>query len=285
MRGEKMKRHSESQSPLPEEVITHYASGYEADRLEINEGKIDRERTRELLARFLPSVPATVIDIGGGTGKHALWLARRGYEVHLIDIVPLHIELARQESARQPEYQLASAEVGDACSIDRDDSSVDAALLFGPLYHLTDKKDRLKALSEAHRVLKTGGVLLAVGISRFASTLDGLHSEFLKDPGFVEIVNGDLKNGQHRNPTGNPKYFMDTFFHHPDELKAEVTEAGFSDSRVYGVEGPSWLAPNIDEWWKDDTHRNVLLRIARALESEPALLGISSHLIVVGVKG
>ncbi len=279
-----MKRHSKSQSPLPEDVITHYASGYEANRLETFDGKIDRERTRELLDRFLPPVPATVIDIGGGTGKHALWLARRGYEVHLIDIVPLHIKLARQESARQPDYQLASAEVGDACSIDRDDNSVDAALLFGPLYHLTDKQDRLKALSEAHRVLKTGGVLLAVGISRFASTLDGLRSEFLKDSKFVEIVNGDLKNGHHRNPTGNPKYFMDTFFHHPNELKAEVNEAGFLNSRIYGVEGPSWLAPNIDEWWKDETLRNVLLGIARALESEPSLLGISSHLIVVGVK-
>ncbi len=279
-----MKKDNKSQSPLPEDVISHYASGYEAIRLEISDGKIERERTHELLDRFLPPVPATVIDIGGGTGKHALWLARRGYKVHLIDIVPIHIEIARQESALQPQYPLASAEVGDACSIDRDDNSVDAALLFGPLYHLTDKQDRLKALSEAHRVLKTGGVLMAVGISRFASTLDGLRSEFLKDPIFVEIVNGDLKNGHHQNPTGNPKYFMDTFFHHPDELKAEATEAGFSDSRVYGVEGPSWLAPDIDEWWKDDTHRNVLLRIARALESEPALSGISSHLIVVGVK-
>jgi ubiquinone/menaquinone biosynthesis C-methylase UbiE len=284
MRGDKMKRDSKSQSPVPEDVISHYASGYEAIRLEISDGKIERERTHELLDRFLPPVPVTVIDIGGGTGKHALWLARRGYKVHLIDIVPIHIEIARQESALQPQYPLASAEVGDACSIDRDDNSVDAVLLFGPLYHLTDKQDRLKALSEAHRILKSGGVLMAVGISRFASTLDGLRSEFLKDPIFVEIVNGDLKNGHHQNPTGNPKYFMDTFFHHPDELKAEATEAGFSDSRVYGVEGPSWLAPDIDEWWKDDTHRKVLLNVARALESEPALSGISSHLIVVGVK-
>jgi ubiquinone/menaquinone biosynthesis C-methylase UbiE len=279
-----MKRNVKSKSPLPKDVITHYSSGYEAKRLDVSDGKIERERTRELLERFLPPVPATVIDIGGGTGKHALWLARKGYEVHLIDIVPLHIELARQESAKQPEHPLSSAEVGDACALKRDDNSVDAALLFGPLYHLTDKRDRLIALSEAYRVLRNGGVLMAVGISRFASTLDGLRSEYLKDPRFFEIVNGDLKNGLHINPTDNPFYFMDTFFHHPNELKSELDEAGFSDSRVYGVEGPSWLAPNIDEWWKDETQRNVLLEIARRLESEPALLGISSHLIAVGVK-
>jgi ubiquinone/menaquinone biosynthesis C-methylase UbiE len=190
-----MKRDEKSQSPLPDYVITHYSSGYEAKRLEISEGKIERERTRELLERFLPPAPATIIDIGGGTGKHALWLARQGYEVHLIDIVPLHIKLAMQESAQQPEHPLSSAEVGDACALKRDDNSVDAALLFGPLYHHTDKSDRLRALSEAYRVLKSGGVLMAVGISRFASTLDGLRSEYLKDPIFVEIVNEDLKNG------------------------------------------------------------------------------------------
>jgi ubiquinone/menaquinone biosynthesis C-methylase UbiE len=175
--------------------------------------------------------------------------------------------------------------VGDACSLVWEDNSADAALLFGPLYHLTDKKDRLHALSEAYRVLKTGGVLMAVGISRFASTFDGLRSEFLKDPEFFKIVKGDLNNGHHRNPTGNQNYFMETFFHHPDELEAEISGTGFLESRVYGVEGPSWLAPKLDQWWNDEKQREVLLWIARELESEPALSGISAHLIVTGRKG
>ena len=279
-----MTRNKESQSPRPEEVTDHYASGYEASRLETGQGKIDRERSRELLTRFLPSPPATILDIGGGPGGHACWLSRRGYEVHLIDIVPLHVELARQASAQQPKSPLASAEVGDACSLTWGDNSTDAALLFGPLYHLTDKQDRLRALSEAHRVIRPGGIVLAVGISRFASTMDGLSSGFLKDPVFAEIVTGDLRNGHHINPTDNPDYFMDTFFHHPDELKSEVSEAGFSVRGVFGVEGPSWLAPDLDDWWSNEVQRNELLRIARALESEPTLLGISAHLIVVGKK-
>ena len=252
--------------------------------METGQGKIDRDRSRELLTRFLPSPPARILDIGGGPGGHACWLARRGYEVHLIDIVPLHVELAGQASLQQAEFQLASAEVGDACSLSWDDGSIDAALLFGPLYHLTDRRDRLRALSETHRVVRPGGIVLAVGISRFASTMDGLRSGFLKDPIFAEIVTGDLRDGHHRNPTGNPNYFMDTYFHHPDELKSEVSEVGFSVRGVYGVEGPSWLAPDLDVWWSNEVHRNELLRIARALESEPTLSGISAHLIVVGEK-
>jgi len=165
-----MARNKDSHSPKPEEVAEHYASGYEADRLHTGVGKLDRERSRELLKRFLPPSPATVLDIGGGPGGHACWLAKQGYEVNLIDITPLHVQLAREASACQPEAQLASANVGDACSLSWDAETVDTVLLFGPLYHLTDKKDRLKTLQEAHRVLKPGGVLLAVGISRFSST-------------------------------------------------------------------------------------------------------------------
>ena len=123
-----------------------------------------------------------------------------------------------------------------------------------------------------------------MGISRFASTLDGLRAGFLKDPAFVEIVNRDLKNGRHQNTAGHPDYFMDTFFHHPDDLRAELSEAGFAVDDVYGVEGPSWLASDLDGWWSNQTHRDELLRIARALETEPTLLGVSAHLMVVAKK-
>jgi len=174
--------------------------------------------------------------------------------------------------------------VGDACSLAWKAETVDAVLLFGPLYHLTDEKDRLTALRETYRVLKSGGVLLAVGISRFASTLDGLRSGFLKDPRFAEIVNQDLKNGQHRNPIHEPAYFMDTFFHHPGELRQEVAEAGFVPKGIYGVEGPGWLLPDIDEWWDNEEYRERLLRIARTLETEPSLLGVGAHLMAVAEK-
>ena len=106
------------------------------------------------------------MDVGGGTGPYAFWLSDLGYEVHLVDAMPLHIEIARKKSeeARSP---LASVEVGDARSLQWQDATVDAVLLMGPLYHLTARADRLRALAEARRVLRPGGMV-------FANTSNGL---------------------------------------------------------------------------------------------------------------
>ena len=271
-------------TPLPPaDVIEHYATGYEADRLATGEGRLECARIREILERFLPPPPARVLDVGGGPGGHARWLSRKGYTVHIVDVVPLHVRLAR-ESAERDGAPLASAEVGDARSLSSGDGAVDAVLLFGPLYHLTDRAERLEALREAHRVLGPDGVLLAAGISRFASTFDGLRRGYLRDPDFAEIASRDRKDGQHRNPTGKPEYFMDTFFHHPEELREEIREAGFPGAAVLGVEGPGWLLADFDRWWDHEEHRARLLGLARDLESEPSLLGVSAHLIAVARK-
>lgn len=271
-------------SPTPEEVVRHYESGYEARRHETGGGKLDAARTQELMRRFLPSPPAVVRDVGGGPGGHACWLAREGYEVHLVDLVPLHIELALRASEDQPNHPLASISLADARNLPWHDGTSDVVLMFGPLYHLTDRADRLVALTEARRVLRDGGMLLGVGISRFASVLDGLFRGFLDDPAFQPIVEQDLQSGQHRNPTQHPNYFMDTFFHHPDELRTEVEEAGFSLPRVFGVEGPGVWLQNFDDHWENEERRVRMLQIASWLEAEPSLLGLSAHLLAVAQK-
>ena len=154
--------------------------------------------------------------------------------------------------------------------------------MLGPLYHLTRREERLAALREAGRVLCDNGVLLAAGISRFASTLDGLRSGLLDDPRFVRIVSRDMADGQHRNPTDDPRYFTTAFFHHPDELRAEVTEAGFVLEALIGIEGPGWLLQDFERWWEDPQRRARLLAAIRSVETEPSLLGASAHMMAVG---
>jgi SAM-dependent methyltransferase len=262
-------------------MLTHYEEGRERERLFQGLSQLERVRTEELLLRYLPPAPATILDVGGGPGAYARWLTGRGYEVHLIDPVPLHVDQAGQiEPGVTP---IASARIGDARTLDQLDASVDAVLMLGPLYHLTERSDRIQALREAKRVLRPGGMLFAVGISRFTSLLDGMSFELLNDPEFARIVAQDLQDGQHRNPNNRPFYFTTAFFHHPDELRAEVAEAGFSIANVVGIEGIGWwMARDFSAWWNVPERRERLLSTIRAVESEPSLLGLGPHLMVIG---
>src|SRR5205823_5178670 len=147
------------------EIEAYYARGQEVNRLFRGVSQLELVRTQELLTRWLPAPPAVVLDVGGGSGVYACWLAAQGYAVHLIDPAPLHVEQALQASAQQPGSPLAGARVGDARRLDCKEERADATLLLGPLYHLTERDDRLQALREAKRVLRPGGLLFAVGIS------------------------------------------------------------------------------------------------------------------------
>ncbi|HET6326921.1 MAG TPA: class I SAM-dependent methyltransferase [Planctomycetaceae bacterium] len=267
---------------LPTEAVRHYASGYEATRLFGSApGELERIRTQEIIARFLPRPPARIVDVGGAAGVYSLWLLDQGYEVRLIDALPLHAELAAQAFHRHARREHASACVGDARQLDEADNSADVVLLMGPLYHLTERDDRLQALGEAQRVLRPGGTLFAGAISRFASLLDGLTRNFVDDPAFLPILTEDLETGQHRNPEHHPDYFTTTFFHHPDELAEEVAEAGFVLDSLLPVEGSAWLLPNLAERLRDSAKRMQLMDLLRAVEEEPSLIGVSAHFLAV----
>jgi ubiquinone/menaquinone biosynthesis C-methylase UbiE len=265
-------------------MLEHYADVREAERLSAGVGELERVRTQDVLTRHLPKAPARILDVGGAAGVHALWLARHGYEVHLSDPVPKHVEEAKEASRAQGQFPIASCVVGDARKIEQKDASADGVLLLGPLYHLTERADRLAALREAHRVLRSGGRVIAAAISRFASLMDGLSRDLVGDPRFVEILRQDLRDGQHRNPTDNPQYFTTTFFHHPDELQKEIEEAGFTFEKVVAVEGAVWVMGNFAKHWDDPTKRALLLELLRTVEEERALMGASAHMIGIGRK-
>lgn len=258
-----------------EEIRTFYEQTSEAVRLESGSGLLEFARTVELLTRYLPPPPAKIIDVGGGPGKYASWLAEKGYEVYLLDPVEKHLEQAR-------ELKLAGVQHGDARELPCEDGVADAVLLMGPLYHLTERSDRLQALKEARRALCPGGVLLAAAITRYASLLHSLIDGFFEDEAFWPILQRDLEEGQHRNDTGLPQYFTTSVFHKPYELRSEVKEAGFCHIEILGIEGPGWLAKNLDERWKDERLRERLMILVRKVEKEEPLFGCSLHLMAVG---
>jgi SAM-dependent methyltransferase len=258
----------------------HYAAGLEAPRLSRASGRLELARTLEILARYLPAPPARILDVGGGPGVYALSLLEQGYEVDLVDPVPLHVQQAAQV-IRVHGHRRGRAHLGDARSLDFADASADAILLLGPLYHLTDREDRVRAFAEARRVARPGGVVIAAAISRFASLLDGYFHGHIDDAAFVPLVERDLADGQHRNPTDRPHYFTTAYFHDPTTLHGEVDDAGLTFESLLAVEGPFWCVPDFDALWEDEGRRALMLGFLRTIEREPSILGASAHILVV----
>jgi ubiquinone/menaquinone biosynthesis C-methylase UbiE len=279
-----MKNKKDQQPSQEEEITNYYNLGLEAVRLSSAEGALELVRSQEIISRYMPGPPAVVLDVGGGPGAYACWLAQKGYEVHLIDPMPLHLEQARMASERQPMAQIASIAQGDSRNLNHPASFADVVLLLGPLYHLTERSDRISTLQESFRVLKQGGRLFAVGISRFASTLAGLIDGFFEDADFVSITRRDVQDGQHRNPTGKPIYFTTAFFHHPDELRGEVLEAGFAIEGILAVEGAAVFLQDLATQWNEPDRRERILEAVRWLEAEPSVMGVTGHMIAVGSK-
>ncbi len=106
----------------------------------------------------------------------------------------------------------------------------------------------------------------------------------LRDETFAAIVQRDVREGQHRNPTDRLSYFTTSYFHRPDELEAEVKAAGFQVDGVFGVEGPGGFLPDIDARVAEPDRLADLLHVARLVESEPSVIGVSDHLLAVARK-
>jgi SAM-dependent methyltransferase len=242
-------------------VVDFYASrADEDDRLLASPlGQLEFIRTRELIERFLADPPAAIVDVGGGTGRYAAWLASLGYAVHLIEPVPLHVEQAAARAAAGPAFDVS---VGHATSLEIDSGSQDAVLMLGPLYHLPDPAERARAWAESRRVLAPGGRVIAVGINRYTGVLDGLRHEFV-DTGFGAVG----------------------YFHPTGELAEEATAAGLLVEGVFGVEGPGCMVSDLEARWADPSDRQIILEAARIVEAEPSITGASHHTLVVARLG
>jgi SAM-dependent methyltransferase len=270
-----------SDSELDPDILRYYSHEWdEDDRIRSGLHEIELVRTQEIIRRHLPSGHLRVLDVGGGGGVHAEWLLQDGHEVHLVEPVPRHVEEATLQLGDWPGF---SCEIGDARSLSFSDESVDTVLMLGPLYHLTDRADRLRVWREALRVTKVGGLVFGVGISRFASLAGGLAKGLIFDDDYHELVNRTLVDGQHRNPEGRD-FFTTAYCHLPVELQQEAEEAGWSIEALLGIEGLTNTVLHLEDDWTDESKRAVIVDAARAIESEPSLLGLGPHIMVVGQR-
>lgn len=256
---------------VPGELADPYEGLVEDTRLTRSaHGRLEFMRTQELLRRFLPAPPGRVLDVGGGTGVHAAWLAAEGFDVHVVDPVEQHVAA----SAAHPGV---TAELGDARHLAAETGRVDAVLLLGPLYHLPLREDRITALQEATRVTRPRGLVCASVISRYLSLLE-LGADGRLTLGLDSSVANVVQTGDYDGHVG----FVRGHWHTADELREEMILAGLAETTVFGVEGPAWPALDAAGLGDFDRRSESAARCARIVEQDPMMINASAHLLGVG---
>jgi ubiquinone/menaquinone biosynthesis C-methylase UbiE len=270
--------------PSPEVVQAihdHYTSRHdEAQRLTSTlKGRLEQERVRELLTRFLPAPPSQVADIGGGPGIHAAWLFERGYDVELLDPVEHHVNQARLAGL--------PAIVGDARRLPWANESKDAVLMAGPMYHLTEATDRRLAIREAVRVVRPGGTLAMIAINRAANLIGSTLANRLQQR--RAVVEEILADGQ----SPDNERMAHTYYHSVAQLRSELSRL-VSQVQIHGLTGPGgWLTVLIDAHYRDQSMPLSLvdpdpletaLICTRLADSQPDLVHTSSLLFAVGKR-
>jgi len=271
-----------SKTLIDKKIDEFYSQTSEQDRLRYGLGPLEFERNKDLIQRFITIPNAVILDVGGGPGIYSEWLALQGYDVHLVDPVEKHIQQAKKRASKLKNN--LNCILGEARFLDFPENSVDLIILHGPLYHLQEKQDRIKALTEARRVLKPSGIMLGFAINYTATTLVGLIQGAIHNPDFFNMCKEELMTGIHQAPSDMPGILPKAFYHKPLELKEEIEEAGFNYIDTFAVEGIIWLEKNYFDAFYNPQKKTRLFELLKITETDKNVLALSPHMMVAATK-
>lgn len=250
------------------EALTHFYGNYDEDhRLCSRWGTVEYRTTMRYVERYLrPGM--RVLEIGAATGRYSHALARKGYRVDAVELVEHNIEIFKANTQPGEEITVTQGNAMDLSGFSGD--TYDVTLLLGPMYHLFTEEDKLRALSEAIRVTKKGGVIFVAYCMADAAIMDygfgqgEIHNVIKKgmlDPETFETVS-------------KPWDFIElTRKEEIDRLRSQfpVTQLHFLATDGYACR----MKAAMDEM-DDDTFR-LFLRYHFATCERPELVGYSDH--------
>ena len=212
---------------------------------------------------------ARILDLGAGTGEYSLHFARKGYAVSALELADANIRAFREKLCPEDGIELVQ---GNALDLSRwPDSSFDAVLVFGPLYHLQSPADRQRCIQEAMRVCKDSGTLFFAFISH--------DMVFFTELGYDKDY---FKTGDYDHDTFRLHDFP-FVFHTVDECRSMLTAEGLAVCKEVASDGLSELLAQRINSLDEESYARYLELHFRLCE-KPELLGHSNHLLFVCKK-
>ena len=254
--------------------------------------------TLRYLERFVPTA-CRVAEIGTGVGHYSEFLARRGCRLDLVDVSERLLEATQARlSAAELAGSITSVHHASATDLPLADTSVDAVLLLGPLYHLRDFEDRQRVVQEAWRILKPDGVVAAGGINRITFLRDMFRSP---DPYSAKFFGAEFASAQHASQADPGREgFMARFLasgdldpeHAPPIGVAHLTTVAefrellttrFQEVALTGTE--SFASPWQEGWKaKSAADKAAWLEIIEATGKTVEGMAYSDHFLFIGVR-
>lgn len=251
-------------------VSTFYDRIDEDARLgQSRQGQLEYFTTMNYIRRFAKSGDK-ILEIGAGTGRYSIALAREGYDVTAVELVESNLEVLRKNSSGLENIQSFQ---GDALDLSRfGDDTFAVTLVFGPMYHLYEEKEVHRALEEAIRVTKKEGIILVAFLSVYSILFDN----YLK---------GNLADGMEENFTEDykVKHFEEQLFTGYDIVEFEqlFEEKGVKHITTAAVDSVLELAEGRRDFAMSDEEFEVFAKYHLATCEKRELLGSSSHLLYV----
>ena len=207
-----------------------------------------------------------IIDIGAGTGRYSVALAEEGHNLTAVELVNKNVSQIKMKSDK------IVAKQGDAINLKKfKNESFDVALLFGPTYHLFSHEDKLKAILEAKRILRKGGVVLIMYLTNEYAMItyafkEGNLQKCLKegkiDENFQTVTNIDDLYSYVRL----------------EEINKLKDDAEMERIKIIGVDGATdYIRPVINKLSEEDFEIYKKYQLSICERSE--LLGASSHIM------
>jgi SAM-dependent methyltransferase len=249
-------------------------------------GRLEWEGTVEYLGRYLPP-GGRVLDVGGGAGRYAVWLAERGYDVVLVDPSEGQRRVAREKVAERDVGDRVTVREGDVRDLAFADDAFDATLcLGGPLSHVLDADERGAGAAELRRVTKVGGPVFVSVLGRLhlllvqllATDRDSKRFDLLPELAVSGDYDADLLDGRDSK-------FVETHFFRAGEFEVLLTEAGLVVEELVGLEGLASVydAGRLGESPADlsDEQRAHVRNLVDTLRGDRSVADLSAHLLAV----
>lgn len=255
-------------------ITSFYDEADEDSRLTASrQGQLEYRTAMNYISRYA-APGARVLEVGAGTGRYSIALARNGYRVDAVELVKSNLDTLRQNAVG---VENLTAHQGDALDLSRfPDAAFDAVLLFGPMYHLYEPEDVHRALDEAIRVTRPGGVVMTAFLSVYAIMQNCYLNEGFLD-GLAENFTGDLTTVRH---------FQDQLFTGYDICEFEALYAGKPLEHLVNAaaDGVLELAKKRPDFLLTDEAFEAYVRYHLTICEKRELLGTSSHLLHIGRK-